>query len=138
MPDVFTREKRSEIMSKIKSRGTGIELTMKAALEKSGIPFEYQPKLFGRPDFLIKPNAVVFCDSSFWHGRNWKTLRLKLKQAYWRDHIANNRKRDALVTKTLTRDGYIVLRFWDDHINKHPEECIAVIRAELNKINMTF
>ena len=128
MPDVFTKEKRSEIMSKIKSKGTNIELKMKKALEESDITFEYQPKLFGKPDFLINPNLAVFCDSSFWHGRNWKKLKEQLKEGYWQEHIDSNIKRDILVNKTLRKQGYSVLRFWDDEITKHPQEVIEKIK----------
>jgi G:T-mismatch repair DNA endonuclease (very short patch repair protein) len=52
-------------MAKIRSEGSKIEVKMKEALEKHHVDFEYQPKLFGKPDFLIKPRIVVFCDSSF-------------------------------------------------------------------------
>ena len=128
MPDMFTKEKRSEIMSKIKSKGTKIEMTMKKALEKSELEFEYQPKIFGKPDFLVHPNVALFCDSSFWHGRNWEKLKPKLKQGYWHEHIANNIKRDKIVNLKLKQDGYLVLRFWDTQIEKDIESCITIIK----------
>jgi len=134
MPDLFSKEKRSEIMSKIRSKGTKIELRMKDALERNGIRFEYQPKMFGSPDFLIPPNIAVFCDSSFWHGRNWHKLKKKLKKKYWYDHIQRNRERDKEVNTVLRSKGYIVLRFWDDEIEKNMERCIKrIIRAIKHK-----
>jgi DNA mismatch endonuclease (patch repair protein) len=132
MPDVFTREKRSEVMSKIRSRGSKIEAKMKKALEENNIVFEYQPRTFGKPDFLVKPNVVVFCDSSFWHGRNWRKLRTQLKEGYWRNHILGNRRRDALVGKTLRKQGYTVLRFWDDEIEKNIDRCIKKIQNAMS------
>ena len=131
MPDMFTKDKRSEIMSKIKSKGTKIEVRMMKALEENGLKFEYQPKIFGKPDFLICPNIVIFCDSSFWHGRNWKKLRLQLNEGYWREHIEKNIKRDKIVNHTLKNDGYIVLRFWDNQINKTLSLCITAIKNAL-------
>jgi DNA mismatch endonuclease (patch repair protein) len=131
MPDIFTKEKRSEIMSRIRSRGTRIELKMKDALEKADIEFQYQPKLFGNPDFLIAPDIVVFCDSSFWHGRNWHKLQKQLSRD-WLDHIQRNRKRDRLVNKTLKGKDYIVLRFWDTEINGNIEKCIARIKHSVD------
>ena len=128
MPDMFTKEKRSEIMSKIKSKGTKIEIAMKKALEKSDLEFEYQPKIFGKPDFLVHPNVALFCDSSFWHGKNWEKLKPKLKEGYWREHIAKNIKRDNTVNLKLEQDGYIVLRFWDTQIKKDIESCITTIK----------
>lgn len=131
MPDIFTKEKRSEVMSKIRSKGTKIELKMKAALEEAGIEFEYQPKMLGKPDFLISHNIAVFCDSSFWHGRNWDTLRLKLSKDYWYDHIKRNRSRDQKVNAKLKSKGYIVLRFWDTQIEKQIHNCIEQIKSAL-------
>ncbi len=134
MPDVFNKGKRSEVMAKIKSKGSKIELLMKQALEKNTIAYEYQPKVFGNPDFIVHNTIAIFCDSSFWHGRNWKKLKTQLKEGYWRDHIYKNRKRDILVTMTLKRQGFVVLRFWDDQIKKHSDECITIIQNELSKI----
>ena len=66
---------------------------MKAALDRAGINYEYQPKIFGKPDFIVPPKIIIFCDNSFWHGRNWRKLRLQLKEGYWREHISKNKKR---------------------------------------------
>lgn len=132
MPDVFTKEQRSQVMARIKSKGSKIEMKMKKALDENKIGYEYQPKLFGKPDFLIKPNIALFCDSSFWHGRNWNKLRTQLKEGYWQDHILANRKRDAMVGKTLKKQGYIVLRFWDDEIQKKIDVCIKKIHDAIS------
>jgi len=133
MPDIFTKEKRSQIMSRIRSTGTKIELKMKNALEESGMQFRYQPKMFGKPDFFIPPNIVIFCDSSFWHGRNWKRLSKQLKTKYWYDHIKRNKERDTRVTATLRNRGYVVLRFWDFEIEKHIERCIYRITEKVQQ-----
>ena len=133
MPEVFTKQKRSEIMSKIRSKNTKIELKMKKALETNGIEYVYQPRIFGRPDFLIPPDIVVFCDGSFWHGRNWNRLRKKLAEGYWREHIKRNRNRDRTINRQLERQGYAVLRFWDDQIEKEIGECLRKIRESLQK-----
>jgi DNA mismatch endonuclease (patch repair protein) len=132
MTDIFTKEKRSEIMSKIKSKGTKIELRMMNALETNDLKFECQPKIFGKPDFLVHPNIVVFCDSSFWHGRDWKNLKPQLKEGYWQEHIKKNRKRDRAVNTQLKKKGYVVLRFWDDQIDKRIERCIKRIETAVS------
>ncbi len=136
MPDRFTKQKRSEIMSKIRSKGTKIELTMKKALEEAGIEFEYQPRMFGRPDFLVFPKIAIFCDSSFWHGRNWKSLKRQLPSAYWQNHIRENIKRDKLVNTELSRSRYVVMRFWDDDIEKNLHCCVEKIRRNISESQM--
>ena len=115
-------------MSRIRSRGTKIELKMKKALEESDLQFQYQPRIFGKPDFLVAPNIIVFCDSSFWHGRNWPRLKKRLPSEYWRNHIEQNRKRDKIVNSTLKGENYIVLRFWDNQIDKEIQKCIQRIK----------
>ena len=130
---MFTKEKRSEIMSRIRSKGSQIERAMMKALEENNLKFEYQPKIFGKPDFLVHPNIIVFCDSSFWHGRNWKKLKSQLKEGYWVEHIKKNKKRDSIVNNRLKEMGYVVLRFWDDEINKKIDSCIARIKDASQK-----
>jgi DNA mismatch endonuclease (patch repair protein) len=133
MTDIFSQKKRSEIMSKIKSKGTKIEIKMKDTLEENGIAFEYQPKLYGKPDFFISPRLVIFCDGSFWHGRDWKRLKTKLTSKYWLNHIQKNRLRDKHVKNELEKMGYKVLRFWDDEIDKNLPSCIEKITDTLKK-----
>ena len=135
MPDVFSRRKRSEVMSKIRSKYSRLDRKMEELLRASGLEYEMYPRILGNPDFLVSPNLAVFCDSSFWHGRDWKRLRKKLLRSprpkYWVDHILRNRRRDRTISKKLRQAGYIVIRFWDDQILEHPEECIDSLRSHM-------
>lgn len=129
---MFSPEKRSEIMAKIRSKGTKIEILMKEELDNNGINYEYQPKIFGKPDFLLPPNILVFCDSSFWHGRNWDKLKERLPNQYWKEHIGKNVERDKIITSKLKKEGYIVLRFWDNQIEKDMKITIKKITRTLS------
>jgi DNA mismatch endonuclease (patch repair protein) len=102
-------------------------MIMKQSLEDHSIEYVYKPKIYGKPDFLVKPKIAVFCDSSFWHGRNWRKLKTQLHEGYWQQHINENRKRDAQINQKLKERGYTVLRFWDEDIKKKIEECIEKI-----------
>lgn len=132
MTDVFTKKKRSEIMSKIRGRDTKLEKKMETLLEENCFDYVKHPKIFGNPDFLVRPSIAVFCDSSFWHGRNWPKLKMQLERTsnpnYWVSHISKNRRRDKLVNNMLSEKGYKVLRFWDDEIFKNPDSCMRKIR----------
>ncbi|WP_255347578.1 DUF559 domain-containing protein [Candidatus Nitrosotenuis chungbukensis] len=132
---MFSKKKRSEIMSKIKSKNTKLDCSMAKILTKSHFTFRQYPKIFGNPDFVVKKKVVVFCDSSFWHGRNWRKLKQKLSRGnnpqYWVSHIAKNKKRDKMVNKKMRNDGYIVVRFWDTDVYKRPEWCIDEIKKAL-------
>ena len=135
MPDKFSKEKRSEIMAKIKSQGSKIEIKMKEALEQKSIEFEYQPKLYGKPDFLIKPNITVFCDSSFWHGRRREDVNgssFRKNKEFWSRKLATTRRRDRLITQKLKGDGWTVLRFWDTDVLRRTDFVRDRLRRVLN------
>jgi DNA mismatch endonuclease (patch repair protein) len=122
-------------MSKIRSRNTRLDKAMRKLLRKADIPFKMYPKIVGNPDFLVCGKIAIFCDSSFWHGRNWKKLKAQLEQgsnaSYWVDHISRNRQRDQEVNDALRRLGYRVLRFWDDQVFERPSTCISSIKRVL-------
>ena len=122
-------------MSKIRSKNTDIELALKEALTKNQIIFEHQPRLFGKPDFLIPPNITVFCDSSFWHGRNWNELDKTLSKGYWHEHIKRNRERDVFFNSQISKQHFVVLRFWDYELKKGMDSCINKIKIAINKYN---
>jgi len=131
--DKFSKAKRSEIMSRIRSKNTRLDIAMKRILQKAGITFRMYPKMVGNPDFLVEDRITLFCDSSFWHGRNWKKLRAQLEKgsnaSYWVTHIAKNRSRDRQVNANLRRRGYRVLRFWDFEVFSKPEQCSKTIKT---------
>jgi len=68
---------------------------MLSLLLMAKLPFVPYHKLYGRPDFLVGERIALFCDSSFWHGRNWPKLKKQLETGnnsiYWVNHIAKNR-----------------------------------------------
>ena len=123
MTDVFTPEQRSRVMSRIRGRDTGIERIMEGLLERHGVPFVKQPRMRGRPDFLVGERTLIFCDGDFWHGYDYENRR-KPSAQFWRDKIEGNMRRDRLTRHKLRREGYSVLRFWGHDLEKRPEVCI--------------
>ena len=130
MADIFTKEKRSWVMSQIKGKNTKIEYKMKAILSENRIKFEQHPRMYGNPDFLVRKKMAVFCDGVFWHGYNYNKKKKPAKK-YWRDKIERNMARDRRVTRKLRRDGYSVQRFWEHDIEKRPEVCLNRIKRFL-------
>ena len=101
-----SREKRSRIMSSIKSSGTGIEKSMAKILADLNLEFEEHPHdIFGKPDFVLRSSkTAIFCDGDFWHGFNIKTnhrLDVKNNREFWIKKIRSNIIRDSIVNKTL-------------------------------------
>jgi DNA mismatch endonuclease (patch repair protein) len=133
---MFSTSKRSDIMSRIRSKNTGLERSVAELLSSARVKYEMHPKITGNPDFLIGSGTVLFCDSSFWHGRDWNNLRKRLMRgnnpAYWVNHISKNRRRDRKVTKELTNLGFTVIRLWDRDVLRSRKKCIEKIREALD------
>ena len=125
--------KTSRRMKKVKGRGTRLEKIFASLLRRSGIKYQSQPKLFGKPDFRIKNTKVlIFCDSSFWHGRRKKEITgeaFRVNKSFWREKLLYNKNKDKRVNRVLRRQGWTVVRFWDDEILKHPDRVLK----KLNK-----
>lgn len=131
MADVFTPEKRSWVMSRIRGRGTGIDRRMGEILAGSGARFEAYPKMTGNPDFASRRRRIaVFCDGDFWHGYDYMRGRVP-RQRFWREKIERNMRRDRYVTRRLRREGWSVLRFWEHDIDGDPDKCARRVRRKI-------
>ncbi|MDH3395612.1 MAG: very short patch repair endonuclease [Nitrosopumilus sp.] len=132
MPDIFTPEKRSWIMSRIRGTNTKIDLEMKKMLGSMKYKYEMYPKMFGNPDFVLpRKRIVIFCDGDFWHGYKYHEKK-RLVKKFWRDKIERNMRRDITVSRKLRREGWSVLRFWEHDIEKDPEKCMRRIKNKCN------
>lgn len=135
--DNLTKDQRRKNMQHIKSKDTQIEVLLRKALWKKGYRFRKNyNKLPGKPDIVLpKYKIAVFCDSEFFHGKDWNTLKLKLKNSnnadYWIRKISRNRERDDEINKRLSFEGWTVIRFWGNDIKKHTEECVQVIEETI-------
>lgn len=133
MPDVFTPSKRSEVMSKIKSRGNReTELLFASLLRKSGISgWRRHLPITGRPDFTFKRYRVaVFIDGCFWHCCPQCGNMPASNREFWSKKLGANKRRDRKVTRLLSADGWRVIRFWE-HALKREGAVIARMRAAL-------
>lgn len=129
--DDMTPEQRRKNMQHIRSKDTSIELRLRKALWHEGIRYRKNFKdLPGKPDIVLtKYKTAIFCDSSFWHGRNFETKKpVATNHEYWDAKIRRNMERDKEVNTKLEELGWTVLRFWDEDINKHLEDCVQAIK----------
>lgn len=124
-------------MKAIKSKDTSIEIALRKALWKQGVRYRKNyNKLPGKPDIAItKYRIAIFCDSEFWHGRNWdeKKNRILSNREYWINKIEKNIQRDINNSRLLKDSGWIVLRFWGKEIEEDINHCIDVIQKEIDK-----
>ena len=122
MADVFSRKKRSWIMSRIRSKNTSIDRRMREMLSDARLKFVMYPDLYGKPDFQVGKKVLVFCDGDFWHGYKYAEKKRPAKK-YWREKIEGNMRRDRKVSRKLRRNGWSVLRIWEHDIKRKPETC---------------
>jgi DNA mismatch endonuclease (patch repair protein) len=122
MADVFTKKKRSEVMSRIRSKNTKIELSVFKLLRSKKILFRKHHKIPGNPDVVVTAlKKAIFIDGDFWHGWQFAQRREKLP-IYWQNKIENNIKRDRRNRLKLKRDGWQILRIWEHDLEKNPEK----------------
>ena len=135
--DRLTKEQRHRNMSNIKNKDTSIELKLRKALWEKGYRYRKNyNKLPGKPDIVLtKYRIVIFCDSEFFHGKDWEKLKLQLEKGknseFWINKISKNIERDEKIEKELNFMGWTVLRFWGKDINKNVDECIKVIEEKI-------
>ena len=140
--DKLTKEQRRKNMQSIKSKDTSIELKLRKALWSRG--FRYRKnydKLPGKPDIaMTKYKLAIFCDSEFFHGKDWEVLKPRLERGansqFWVSKITRNRERDDEVNKRLLFEGWTVVRFWGKDILQNTDECIRVIEEAIWDIKM--
>lgn len=135
--DRLTQEQRHRNMSNIKNKDTGIEVILRKALWKKGYRYcKNYPELPGKPDIVLtKHRIVIFCDSEFFHGKDWDDLKKQLQKGknsdFWIKKISRNRERDEEVNKQLKYLGWTVIRFWGKDIKKDVEQCVKVVEETI-------
>lgn len=113
-------------MQNIRSNGTKVELIFAKTLWAHGLRYRKNDRtVLGKPDFTLKKHKLaVFCDSEFWHGKNWKQNHRKIKsnRKYWIKKIERNMQRDREVNRELKKRGWKVIRFWAKQVEKNPDK----------------
>ena len=128
----------SAVSSRVKSRNrrsnTIHEVILRRELWRSGLRYRKNVEdLPGKPDIVFATaRVIVFCDGDFWHGRNWRILKSKLRQGanaqYWLAKIASNIQRDKRITKSLQKAGWQVVRLWETDIKRNPTNAAIHIK----------
>lgn len=133
MTDMFSKAKRSRIMSNIRSTGNfTTELRFIAIMRRFKITgWRRKKKLPGKPDFVFeRARVAVFIDGDFWHGNPQKFRVPKTNSEYWREKILGNRKRDQQINRDLKVLGWRVIRFWESNL-RDEEAIIAKLKTLL-------
>ena len=123
--DTLTRKQRSERMSKIRSKNTGVEMCVRKTVHGLGYRYRLHDKrLPGCPDLVFRSRKkVIFVHGCFWHlHANCKQYRLpKTKQRFWLPKLQENKKRDVANRRSLKMMGWNILTLWECELRKDLE-----------------
>lgn len=121
MTDVFTKEKRSEVMSRIRGKGNkDTEVALAKLFRANSISgWRRHYAINGKPDFAFpKYKLAVFVDGCFWHGCPKHGAQPKGNKEFWSLKLATNKARDRRVDRQLRLKGWRVMRIWEHDLIK--------------------
>lgn len=141
--DNLTPQQRRKNMQHIKSKDTSIEIKFRKALWQKGYRYRKNYKgLPGKPDIVLtKEKIAIFCDSEFFHGKDWEVLKPRVEKGnngeYWVNKIQNNMERDSEIDKRLLFLGWTVMHFWGKDILKKTDACVRAIEEVILDIQLS-
>jgi DNA mismatch endonuclease (patch repair protein) len=115
--DVFTPEKRSAVMRRVKGRDTSPEMKARKLLTRLGARYRLHRKdLPGNPDIVLPGRKLaIFVHGCFWHGHDCaRGARVpKQNRDYWLAKVARNTARDEAAQAALAAAGWRVVVLWE-------------------------
>ncbi len=133
--DIFTKQKRAEVMSKVRSKGNAsTEMRLIAYFRTRGIKgWRRGYAVKGKPDFVFLARKIaVFADGCFWHGHDCRNTRPSANAEFWAEKRRKNMARDREITARFERRGWTVIRVWECELKAKNE---SVLDAKLRPLN---
>lgn len=125
MTDVFTPEKRSAVMRRVKGKDTAPELKVRRLLRKMGVGYRlHRADLPGKPDIAMPGRKLaLFVHGCFWHGHDCArgARTPKANRPYWEAKIARNRARDEAHRAALEAMGWRTVTLWECELKDEAE-----------------
>lgn len=120
--DIKSKAKRSENMSRIRSRNTKPELFLRSLLHRNGFRYRvHYPLLSGKPDlYFTRKKVAIFVHGCFWHRH--KSCKYaytpKSNVQFWTEKFNKNLLRDSVVREQLKTENIRVLVVWECTVRK--------------------
>src|SRR5579862_1630219 len=131
--DIFTAQKRSEVMSGIRGKDTKPELRVRRYLHARGMRYRlHDERLPGKPDISFPSRRiVVFVHGCFWHGHDCKRAVLPAtRTAFWSTKINRTKERDARAIASLEEMGWMAIVAWQCELTEEKlSELLTTIKA---------
>jgi len=137
MPDVFTKEQRSKVMSHIRGKDNKPETMVRRYLWHHGFRYRKNDKsLPGTPDIVIsKYRTAIFINGCFWHHHyGCKYGRYPHSRTeYWVQHINKNVENDVKNYNLLQQLDYKVIVVWECEIKEDFEHRMKLLIEEITQ-----
>ena len=131
MSDVFSKEKRSQVMSRIRGKGNKeTELALIDIFREYYITgWRRNQPVFGKPDFVFREKRIaVFVDGCFWHGCPEHSTMPENNREFWRKKLGANKERDVVVNRELQERGWVVVRIWEHELGDRAAVALKIQR----------
>lgn len=125
MIDTLSPTARSERMSRVRSKDTSPEMTVRRLLHAMGYRYRLHCRdLPGRPDIVFrKRRKAIFVHGCFWHRHDDPSCKLarlpKSRLDFWAPKLESNRERDRKNLQKLRDEGWKVLVIWECQLTNH-------------------
>lgn len=134
MTDIFSKEKRSWIMGRVKGRDTKPEMLVRSLVHRMGFRFRiHRRDLPGNPDIVLpRHSKVIFAHGCFWHGhkRCPRSKRPATNKSFWNKKLDANIERDKNIRNELRRMGWRLLVVWQCETH-NPEKLLRKLERFL-------
>lgn len=121
MADVFNKEKRSDIMRRVRSNNNkSTELRLIEIFKQNSIKgWKRNYPVKGHPDFVfIKQRIAIFVDGCFWHGHDCRNTRPVNNEEFWQKKRERNFRHDREITEIFEKRGWTVIRIWECELKR--------------------
>lgn len=126
---------RSKLMSKIKSKNTKIELSIRSALWKRGFRYRIHYCKEKIDVAFPKEKIAIFVDGCFWHSCPIHGHKPRSNIDYWGKKLEKNIERSRAKDRRLTEEGWIILHFWEHEILTDLESCVRYIERKIQSLH---
>ena len=127
MADIFTKNERSYIMSRVRSKNNkSTELKLIEIFKAMGIKgWRRNYNVKGHPDFVFLDKKIaVFVDGCFWHGHDCRNTQPSDNSDYWNKKRSKNIRHDIEITKLFEKRNWTVIRVWECELKKSNREIL--------------
>lgn len=135
--DIWTKEKRSQVMSKIRGKNTKPELLLRSALFKLGLRYRiHRRDLPGKPDIIFpRLKKALFVHGCFWHfHQDCREGRIpSTNSKFWKEKLEKNILKDKRNIKSLEDMGWQVITIWECDIEKRLDETLIMLQKFISK-----